>query len=112
MSAQPSLKITRIKTDAWPLVELSIDARCGGVPELGLVTRNIDLYEDGIPVDSFEVDCPPATQTCSSSTVLLFDASGSMAGSGNTGAKMGGHAFIDRMRANIDEAAVMSYNFV
>ncbi|MBE0643219.1 MAG: VWA domain-containing protein [Bacteroidetes bacterium] len=109
--AQPTLTIDRVLL-TWPQVELSITARCDGNPQLGLLPQNIHLFEDGFPVDSFEVDCPPAAQTCSSSTVLLFDASGSMAGPGNTGAKQGGHDFIDGMRSNLDEAAVMWFTEV
>jgi hypothetical protein len=43
---------------------------------------------------------------------LVFDASGSMAGSGNAGAKAAGNAFVDLMDGTDDEAAVIWFNSV
>ncbi|MFZ1729086.1 MAG: VWA domain-containing protein [Bacteroidota bacterium] len=110
-SAQPSLDIKRVQL-AWPMVEISFTAGCDGNAVGGLLPQDVSLTEDGIPVSQFDLSCSTVGGVCRASVALLFDASGSMVGSGNAGAKLGGHAFIDRMRDNIDEAAVLFFTQV
>ncbi|MFA6233279.1 MAG: VWA domain-containing protein [Bacteroidota bacterium] len=109
--AQPSLNITRVAV-AWPQVELTITAGCDGAAVSGLLPQDLTLLEDGIPIPAFDLDCSVTGQLCPASIALLFDASGSMGGSGNAGARLGGHAFVNRMRGNIDEASVMWFTTV
>lgn len=108
-SAQPQLTFHRVVVP-WPTVELYFSAQCGGNPAYNLTTSDIRIHENDVPVGNFTLWCPDPTVRCAISAALVFDASGSMSGANNTGAKQGGHAFVDLMDGVIDEAAIVFFS--
>ena len=110
-SAQPQLNFKRIVNN-WPKIELYFSTVCNGSPTYFTDKKNFKVYESGIEVSDFDLWCPDPTLLCPISISLVFDASGSMAGSGNAGAKAAGNAFIDLMDGVDDEAAVIWFNSV
>ena len=111
LSAQPNLNFKRVSIN-WPTVEVYFNVACNGQPAYNFTKQNLRLFENGAEVKNFTLSCPDPTVRCAQSTALVFDASGSMAGSGNAGAKLGGHAFIDLMDGVVDEAAVIFFSQV
>jgi uncharacterized protein YegL len=107
--AQPELNFKRIEV-YWPEINLCFTPGCNGRPLMVSDKRHFRLEENGVEVPDFELWCPDPTIDCALSVALVFDASGSMAGSGNAGAKAGGNAFIDLMNGVTDEAAVLWFN--
>lgn len=107
-SAQPNLTFKRVVTN-WPSVELYFSAACNGTPAWSLSPSNFRVFDAGVEVTNFTVTCPDPTIPCPMSTALVFDASGSMAGTGNLGAIQAGKSFVSRMDA-ADEAAVLWYS--
>jgi hypothetical protein len=106
LSAQPSLNVKRAIVH-WPTVELYFNVACNGTPVYNLSKQDFAILENGAPVPNFTMWCPDPTIRCAISVSLVFDASGSMAGAGNVGAKQAGHAFIDKMDGVVDEAAIL-----
>gem|GEM_PF-464151 len=94
----------------WPTVESYFSVSCNGNPAYNMSKQNFRLFEDGIEINDFTLWCPDPTVRCAISTALVFDASGSMTGTSNTGAKAAGRAFIDQMDGQIDEASVIWFN--
>ncbi|MBR9978725.1 MAG: VWA domain-containing protein [Bacteroidetes bacterium] len=107
--AQPDLNFKRIRLD-WPYVELFFSVGCDGVTDYSIRPTDIRLYEDGRQVTDFGMNCPDPTSRCPISVALVFDASDSMAGEANEGAKHGGATFIGNMDNVIDEACVVHFN--
>jgi hypothetical protein len=103
-SAQPQLQLTHT-WKFWPRIELHFKVLCGGVHLVNMTKDHFRLWDEGIEVTEFTLDCPPASST-PFSCALLFDASGSMAGTYQSAAIEGGRAFIDLMDGVQDEAAV------
>ena len=106
LQAQPNLTFKRV-TASSPTVELYFSVGCDGNPAFNMSKQDFRIYENGVEVKNFTLWCPDPTIPCAISVSLVFDASGSMSGSGNAGAKQAGHAFIDLMDGVIDEAAVL-----
>ncbi|MDH7516050.1 MAG: VWA domain-containing protein [Bacteroidota bacterium] len=104
--AQPVLNFKRVVNN-WPTIELYFAAACDGNPMYFKDKRNFKVYEDGVEIGEFELWCPDPTMRCAISVALVFDASGSMMGAGNAGAKAAGHAFIDLMDGVVDEASII-----
>jgi hypothetical protein len=77
-----------------------------------MVKQDFRIYENGVEVKDFTLWCPDPTIRCAISVSLVFDASGSMGGSGQAGAKQAGHAFVDLMDGVIDEASVIWFTHV
>lgn len=111
LSAQPSLNFKRLSVN-WPTVEVYFNVACNGQPAYNFTKQNLRLFENGAEIKNFTLSCPDPTVRCAISVSLVFDASGSMAGSGNAGAKQGGHAFIDLMDGVVDEAAIIFFTQV
>ncbi len=109
--AQPVLNFKRIVNN-WPTIELYFTVACNGNPAYFTDKRYFKVYENGIEIGEFELWCPDPTMRCAISVALVFDASGSMAGSGNSGAKAAGNAFVDLMDGVNDEAAIIWFNSV
>ena len=111
LHAQPNLTFRRVTVN-WPTVELYFSVGCDGNPAFNMSKQDFRIYENGVEVKDFTLWCPDPTIPCAISVSLVFDASGSMSGSGNAGAKQAGHAFIDLMDGVIDEATVIWFTSV
>jgi hypothetical protein len=110
LSAQPQLNFKRVVIERWPDIELYFRATCDSQPVWFTSRSNFEVKENGKAVGNFDLWCPDAIMDPRISAALVFDASASMAGAGNAGAKAGGHAFIDYMDGICDETAVVWYN--
>jgi Mg-chelatase subunit ChlD len=108
-TAQPALNLSRVVSN-WPTIELYFTASCNGTPTVITDKQYLSVTEGGRAISSFDVWCPDLTQRCAMSVALAFDASGSMLGAGNAGAKRAGHAFVDLMDGTVDQAAVIWFN--
>lgn len=104
--AQPNLNFKRVTVN-WPTVELYFSVGCNGSPAYTMTKSDFRIEEDGVAVPDFTLWCPAPNTTYPISATLVFDASGSMMGSGNAGAKAGGRAFVDKMDGQVDEASVI-----
>ncbi|MBI5648344.1 MAG: choice-of-anchor D domain-containing protein [Ignavibacteriae bacterium] len=107
--AQPVLNFKRITVD-WPRVEMYFSVGCNGLPVYFTDKQHLAVMENGLPVGSFDLWCPDPTTRCPMSVALVFDAGGSMAGSGNAGARAAGNAFVDLMDGTVDEASVIWFS--
>ncbi|MBE0644410.1 MAG: VWA domain-containing protein [Bacteroidetes bacterium] len=111
LQAQPNLNFKRVTVN-FPTIELYYSVGCDGNPAYNMTKPDFRILENGEEVKDFTMWCPDPTIRCALSASLVFDASGSMAGSGNTGAKQAGHAFIDLMDGVVDEAAIVWFTHV
>jgi hypothetical protein len=111
LSAQPSLNVKRAIVP-WPTVELYFNVACNGTPVYNMTRQDFKILENGAPVSNFTLWCPDPSVRCAISVAMVFDASGSMAGAGNAGAKTGGHTFVDLMDGVVDEAAIVWFTQV
>jgi hypothetical protein len=109
LQAQPNLTFRRVTVN-WPTIELYFSVGCDGNPAYNMSKQDFRIYENGVEVKEFTLWCPDPATLCRISVALVFDASGSMDGSGNAGAKQAGHAFIDLMDGVIDEASVLWFS--
>jgi len=109
LRAQPELTFKRISVN-WPTIELYYSIGCNGNPVYDATREYIRITDNGMEVRDFTLWCPDPTIRCAISVALVLDASGSMAGAGNAGAKQAGHAFVDMMDGIVDEAAVLWFN--
>jgi Mg-chelatase subunit ChlD len=107
--AQPNLNFKRVTVN-WPTIELYFSVGCNGNPAYNMAKQDFKIFENGVEVKEFTLWCPDPTVRCAISVALVFDASGSMIGSGNAGAKAAGRAFVDQMDGQIDEAAIIWFN--
>lgn len=107
--AQPHLNLKRIIVN-WPTIELYFSVGCNGAQAYDMQAQDFRIRDNGEEVLPFSLDCPDPTRRCAMTTALVFDASGSMSGAGNEGAKAAGKAFIERMDGVTDEAAVIWFN--
>ena len=110
-TAQPQLNFKRIVNN-WPTVELYFAVACNGQSAYFTDKSHFKVYENDIEVGNFTLWCPDVTSRCAISVSLVFDASGSMAGSGNAGAIAAGNAFVDLMDGVADEAAIVWFTSV
>ncbi|MBI5647568.1 MAG: VWA domain-containing protein [Ignavibacteriae bacterium] len=106
--AQPQLNFKRIVNN-WPTIELWFTVECGGQRVWIENSGDVRVQEDGVDVSTFNFWTPEGLD-CANSTVLVLDASGSMAGSGNIGVKAAGNRFIDLMDGRNDESAIIWYS--
>jgi hypothetical protein len=109
LAAQPVLNFKRIISN-WPTVELYFTVGCNGTPAYFTDKKYFKVVENGVEIGEFELWCPDPTMRCAMSTALVFDASGSMMGSGNAGAKAAGNAYVDLLDGTADEATVIWFN--
>ena len=107
-SAQPSLNLKRV-VSIWPTIEVYFTVACDGAPSYVNNPDAFRVFEQGREVTSFTQWCPDNTLDICLAVALVFDASGSMTGSGQAGAIAAGHAFIDPMGL-CDEAAILWFN--
>lgn len=112
--AQTTARITTIdarqgRADA----QFTLAVRCGDEAQYTLTNSQLVVTDNGIPVDDFRIvesSSPGARYPISAALVL--DASGSMSGAGNAGAKTAANAFVDLMDGLIDEASVLWFTQV
>jgi len=109
-AAQPDLNFKRIRLD-WPMVEVYLSVGCNGIKNYFLTRSDIVIREDGREIDDFGISCPDPSSRCPISVGLVFDASDSMVGEGNVGAKDGGYNFVRQMDGTIDEGCVVFFNY-
>ncbi|MBL0174030.1 MAG: VWA domain-containing protein [Ignavibacteria bacterium] len=106
VQAQPVLDFKRMVNN-WPTIELYYTVSCGGVRQDVHDPSRFTVTEAGLPVQGFMQYCPDTTVRCPLSVALVFDASASMAGAPNAGAKAAGNAFVDSLDGVTDQAAVL-----
>jgi hypothetical protein len=106
VEAQPNLNFKRV-TANWPTIELYFSVGCDGDPAYNMAKQDFKIFENGVEVTEFTLWCPDPTIRCAISVSMVFDASGSMMGSPNAGAKQAGNAFVDLMDGLVDEAAII-----
>jgi von Willebrand factor type A domain-containing protein/PKD domain-containing protein/type IX secretion system substrate protein len=112
VQAQPVLNFKRVINN-WPIVDLYFTVACNGQPEYTFNKyQNFRVVENDIEINDFTLWCPDPSNPCQISVSLVFDASGSMNGAGNAGAKAAGNAFVDKLDGVIDEAAVIWFTSV
>ncbi|MBE0643218.1 MAG: VWA domain-containing protein [Bacteroidetes bacterium] len=109
LTAQPNLNFKRVTVNR-PDIELYFSVGCNGNPAYDMQKQHFRIFENGAEIQNFTLWCPDPTTRCAISVALVFDASGSMAGAGNAGAKLSGHAFVDLMDGMVDEAAILWFN--
>jgi Mg-chelatase subunit ChlD len=94
----------------WPTIECYFTVTCNK-QVTGVYNKSLfKVMEDSVEVPSFDLWCPDSNMRCARSISLVFDASGSMGGAGNAGAKAAGNAFVDLLDPTMDEAAVIWFN--
>jgi Mg-chelatase subunit ChlD len=108
LQAQPVLTFKRLVNN-WPTIELYFTVACDGQPAWHTDKRYFTVVENGVMIRDFELWCPDETLDCANSVAMVFDASASMSGAGNTGAKAAGNALVDEMWP-ADEAAIIWFN--
>ncbi len=108
-TAQPDLNFKRTRL-AWPYIEVYFSVGCNGVKNYSLQPSDVRLFEDGREIQDFGIWCPDPTSRCPVTVGLVFDASDSMKGEGNEGAKEGGKTFVGNMDNSVDEACVIHFN--
>ncbi|MBR9975977.1 MAG: VWA domain-containing protein [Bacteroidetes bacterium] len=112
--SQTTARITTIhavqgKTD----VQFTLHVRCADEIQYMLGNSQLVVTDNGLPVEDFDiVESSSPTSRYAISSAVVMDASGSMTGSGNAGAKAAGHAFVDFMDGLIDEATVLWFTQV
>ncbi len=111
LHSQPNLNFKRVTVN-WPTIELYVSVGCNGNPAYNMTKQDFRIFENGAEVTNFTITCPDPTLRAALSVALVFDASGSMTGAGQAGAKQAGHAFVDMMDGLIDEAAVLWFSSV
>ncbi len=107
LRAQTILDFKRLNL-IWPTVELYFSASRDGVPITGFLKEQLTITENGVEVRDFVLH-PQKPRPCPMSVALVLDASGSMSGAGNAGAKAGATAFLDRMDGTTDQAALIQF---
>ncbi|MBI5648205.1 MAG: VWA domain-containing protein [Ignavibacteriae bacterium] len=108
-AAQPVLNFKRINI-LWPTIELHFAVSCNGTPQFPLDPANYRVREEGVDITKFTVTCPDLNTPCPASIAVAFDASSSMVGAWNTGAKEAGHGFVRALTPGTDQCAVFWYS--
>jgi VWFA-related protein len=110
--AQPAARITTMHVvQGQPEAQLTLSIKCDDEVQYILTADQLSITDNGEPVEEFSVveSSSPAVRN-PISAALVFDASGSMTGAGNAGAKAAGLAFVGLMDSTADEAAVFYFN--
>ncbi len=107
--AQPALDFKRAVVN-WPTIELYLTVECNGNLAYDMTEQDFRIVENGAVIPDFTLSCPDIQNPRAMSVSLVFDVSGSMGGTGNAGAKVAGHAFVDLMNGVTDEATIVAFN--
>lgn len=105
-TAQPSLTLHRAVVN-YPTVRLYFTVRCDSIVQRTFSIHDFRIFDDGIEVPGFSIQCLPFG--CPFSVGLVLDASNSMTGAA-TDVISGASGFINSMEAGVDEAAVVLFN--
>ena len=109
---QPTARITTMHVvQGQPEAQLTLSVKCADEVQYILTRDQLSITDNGEPVEEFSIveSSSPAVRN-PISAALVFDASGSMTGTGNAGAKAAGLAFVGLMDSTTDEAAVFYFN--
>ncbi len=107
----PTIKVTQVDNSKFPQVTVYVSVTDANGEPLGIDPTQIQLSENGQPVQTTAVKGAGATKGPGQvNTFLLIDVSGSMATAGKlASAKQAAKAYIDQMRPG-DQGGVISYN--
>lgn len=107
--AQTHARITTVQAvQGSSNASFTIAVRCADEVQYLLSRSQLVVTDNGLPVDEFDiVESSSPTVRYPISAAIVMDASGSMSGVGNTGAKAAGHAFVDYMDGSVDEATIL-----
>ncbi|MCB2206313.1 VWA domain-containing protein [bacterium] len=108
-TAQPAMEITRVNL-TWPDVEVFFRTSCSHYLDFRFDRQNLQIFDQGNELRSFDLECPDQTQHCPMSVALVFDGSESMQGSNVADARNAANRFIGFMDGMTDEATIISYN--
>ncbi len=102
-------RLTRGSNEA----QFTLSVRCNGEPFYNLSTSQLIITDNEKPVEEFEIiESSSAIARYPLSVALVLDASGSMMGAGNAGAKAAGHDFVDFLDGVVDEVSVLWFTSV
>lgn len=107
--AQTEARITTMNVVRGnPNALFTVSIRCNGESQFDLSRSQLVVTDNGMPVTDFDIieSSSPAVRNAFSAALVL-DASGSMMGAGNAGAKVAGSAFVQFMDGIVDEAAML-----
>ncbi len=110
--AQPTARITTMHAVRGnSQAQLTLHVKCDDVVQYQLSASQLSIIDNGEPVEEFTIteSSSPAVRNVFS-TAIVLDASGSMSGAGNAGAKAAASAFVSFMDSVADEAAVFYFN--
>ena len=94
-----------------PEATFTLNVLCNGEPVYNLTNSQLTITDNGLPVQDYSItEYASAIARYPISVALVLDASGSMMGAGNAGAKGAGHAFVDFLDSLSDESAVLWFN--
>lgn len=112
LSAQTQARLTTMHAiQGETQVAITLHILCDGQVQYTLTPDQMTIIDNGKRVEDVTVTENPSFTTRNPfSVALVMDASGSMSGSGNAGAKLAAHAFVQYMDSTTDEAAVMWFN--
>ena len=92
-------------------VAITLHILCDGQIQYTLSPDQMTITDNGEPVEEITIsENPSAVARKQFSAAIVMDASGSMSGAGNAGAKSAGSAFVQYMDGSIDEATVIFFN--
>ena len=107
---QPTLDFKRIDV-RYPEISLAFKVTCAKQFRLDMGPQDFEVRENGILVKNVTIWCPPDSVCCVSAS-LVFDRSGSMAGTKIQKVKAGGNTYVDQMNQGgftCDEASMVSF---
>jgi VWFA-related protein len=103
-----SLQITQVDTSQFPLVKVYISAKDADGNPVPVPVNDIELLEDGVPVDKKSIQGMDNVESFTS--LLLIDNSGSMNFSDKLEtAKSAASSYIEQMRSS-DSAGIITFN--
>lgn len=105
-TAQPSLTLHRAVVN-YPTVRLYFTVRCDSILQRTFTRNDFRIFDDGMEVSDFSIQCLPFG--CPFSVGLVLDASNSMTGT-IADVVSGASGFINGMEPGVDEAAVVLFN--
>lgn len=112
LNAQDKALLTTARMQAGTNeVQFTLRIHCNGEPLYTLSPSQLQIAENGTPVEEFSIiEHASPTARYPISVALVMDASGSMTGAGNAEAKSAGHDFVDLMDGVLDEMTVLFFN--
>ncbi len=112
--AQNAARITTARLQrGMPEVTMTLHVLCNGEPVYTLSNSQLSITDNGTPVEDISIiESSSALARYPISVAMVLDASGSMMGAGNAGAKAAGHAFVQFLDGTSDEAAVLWFTSV